>query len=1075
MLTIRISSNQWVLLGVIGCFLLSGFAALVYQTAWMRQFSLVFGTSELAVAAVLSAYMGGLALGANLAARYIDRITKPVLYYGVLEAGIAISALSVPLLLSLTSWLYVVFLGGQAEPAGSGGWVQSAFYLVFAFIILAIPTAFMGATLPLLTKYAVRSKEHIGSRVGMLYAFNTAGAIVGTLVAGFILLPLVGLKGTVYVGVVINFLVFLIAIKIAKQADKIEPQETAQKKKVKASKLAPARLVTAKWILPIMLFSGIISFIYEVLWTRLLGHVLGGSVIAFSTMLAGFLSGIAIGSAIASRFAKSKFQAMSLFVICQMGIALMSILVYAALPSMLPEGVGGLRGNVLMALAVLLPATLFIGATFPFAVRILARDIDSAAPASAKVYSWNTVGAIIGATVAAFFIIPMLKYEGAIKLAVLSNLILAVLVSLFVFKEKNVPKTKLSELSRLSMPVSFFAVIAVLFLYKPLMPEEVLRSSPVALAESGEVTFYEVGRSATVLLVEEDSYSNIRTNGLPEASITLKGSPPFTHNQRMLATLPVLIRPDIESILVVGLGGGVVLEDVPKSIDSIDVIELEPEVINANIAISDKRLFDPLSDERINLIENDARSALALTDKKYGAIVSQPSHPWTAGASHLYTREFMQLANNHLVDDGIFLQWMNSQFVDEALLRSLTATMLDVFPHVRMYQWNPEILFFVGSRQPMQPELAMIQTGRPLTDDISGYLNKGVGVIEDMVIALAMDHDSAVRFAEGAPINTDNNNLMAARSVRVIGTDEALLATRLFDLLRDYDPLLSATSDIRATLAPHLDYAYISRRLDAHGFRQRSSELLESLQETDTSVALQIIAARQQVEGSSQEAQTNFGLSIIENPQNHQARFAFLLPWFDAYRQNRELPDTVANEFDLLSGTALAVFNAWIAVQTEGSQGAAPFEEQLAQVQPTDVWYESSLQLRAHWRSQITTPSLRIRYAEEIISLVDRAIIFNQTPEWYVMRLQAALTLGDQDIIFQTAYYLHQANQLIFSQMERSGETQGARLTSVLRQELMVEAALNWLLANSSINRGRAENLLGLSQSSISTVRDLIP
>ncbi|MDB4512330.1 fused MFS/spermidine synthase, partial [Arenicella sp.] len=307
-------SNAFILFGVVACFILSGFAALLYQTAWMRQFSLVFGTSELAVAAVLSAYMGGLALGASIAARWTDRVTRPVLFYGVLEGGIALAALAVPLLLKLASLLYISAFGNQAQPVDASGLGQSFFYFVMAFIVLAIPTTFMGATLPLLTKYVVQSKEQIGTRVGLLYATNTFGAIGGTVVAGFVLLPLLGLNGTVYVGAAINLLVFLIAAWIAKSID----HDVLSKADLSSAKLGagadddsvvnnPASKPSRRlWILPIMLLSGANSFIYEVLWTRLLGHVLGGSITAFSTMLAGFLSGIAIGSAVASRFAKTR-------------------------------------------------------------------------------------------------------------------------------------------------------------------------------------------------------------------------------------------------------------------------------------------------------------------------------------------------------------------------------------------------------------------------------------------------------------------------------------------------------------------------------------------------------------------------------------------------------------------------------------------------------------------------------------------------------------------------------------------------------------------------------------------------
>ncbi len=680
--------NTQILTGVFACFVLSGFAALLYQTAWMRQFSLVFGTSELAVAAVLSAYMGGLAVGSAIAAKWVDRIRRPVLFYGLLEAGIAISALLVPWLLQLTHGLYVAVFGGQPEPVDASGLGQSFFYLGTAFIVLMIPTSFMGATLPLLTKYVVRSDEQVGPRVGLLYATNTMGAVGGTVVAGFLLLPMLGLKGTVYVGVAVNLLVFLIAALIARAVANVRTESAAPQTTLSNAGNNTTGLSKRHLILPLMLLSGANSFVYEVLWTRLLGHILGGSVAAFATMLASFLGGITIGSAIAARFATTRAQAIYGLIAVQCGVAVASVLIYHYLPLAIPEQVG-LKGNVLLAVVILLPATLFIGASYPFAVRIFALSEKDAAPAAAKVYAWNTVGAIVGATVAAFFLIPALKYEGAVKFAVLMNLALAVVASLLI-QSRN-------SRHRLTIQVAtVIALLATALGYRPDVPEDILRTSPVYAPKEGELRYYEVGRSATVIIIEEAGFFNIRTNGLPEASTNLKGAPPYKHNQRLLSALPVLARPDIEDMLVVGFGAGATLEGVPPSVKSIDVIELEPEVIVANQSISAERQIDPLADPRIKIFINDARSALALTNKRYDAIVSQPSHPWTAGASHLYTREFMSLANDHLTEGGVFLQWMNTQFVNEELLRSLCATMLAVFDHVRVYQWDPEVLFFLG-------------------------------------------------------------------------------------------------------------------------------------------------------------------------------------------------------------------------------------------------------------------------------------------------------------------------------------------------------------------------------------------
>jgi spermidine synthase len=979
-----------ILCGVVACFVLSGFAALLYQTAWLRQFSLVFGTSELAVAAVLAAYMGGLSLGASIAARYVSRISRPVLFYGLLEAGIAISALAVPLLLQLARIVYVAVFGGQPEPVDASGLGQSFFYLIIAFIVLAIPTTFMGATLPLLTKYVVQTKEQIGSRVGLLYATNTLGAIGGTVVAGFVLLPLLGLNGTVWVGVAINLLVFVLAATIARAIGdhaRLHPEEPEAAATKELFEVPRSRL----WILPLMLLSGANSFVYEVLWTRLLGHILGGSITAFATMLAGFLSGIAIGSAIASRFAKTREQAIHLFVLVQCGIALTSILIYQLLPLALPE-TSGLGGNVLFAIMVLLPATIFIGATFPLAVRILAADKTDAAPASAKVYSWNTVGAIAGATLAAFFIIPLFKYEGTIKLAVLLNVFLALSCSFLIAKNGRAEKI-----------FSAILFLAIVGFYHPKMPEEILRSSPIFPMTAGEIVFYEVGRSATVVVIEEGGSFYLRTNGLPEAAAGEIGSPPERRTQRYLSILPVLARPQTESMLVVGFGGGVALEAVPRSVSSIDVIELEPQVIQANRFYGDRRENNPLDDPRINIIVNDARSALSLTEKKYDAIVSQPSHPWTAGASHLYTREFIQLAKEHLTEDGVFLQWMNASFVDSFLLKALSASMLDVFTYARMYQVDPGTILLIGSEKPLDPERQMARTGLPLSDNVLTYLKRGIGGPEDLLVALTMDQENLERFSAGTPLITDNNNYMATVSSKVLESGNALNASSLFELTNEFDPLTNAENWIGEAFPVPLNYSYISRRFDAMGWHSRALALAERLYQEEDVQALVISALGLQRYGIREESQELLLRALELAPDNQQARFALLQPWFADLFGGIGVPESVQEELAKLEGTAADVIRGLQAIEEGDMATLLDLDAELAAVLSTDLWYATSVKLRAEWRIQLTTPGYQPRMFNEATALLDSAIAMFLDMQIYMMRIRSTYLAGDVDSALATA------------------------------------------------------------------------
>lgn len=1014
----RFSSRSFspILGGVVACFVLSGFAALLYQTAWLRQFSLVFGTSELAVAAVLAAYMGGLSLGAAVAARYVHNITRPVLFYGLLEAGIAISALAVPLMLQLARIVYVAVLGGQPEPMDASGPGQSFFYLIVAFVVLAIPTTFMGATLPLLTKYVVKSEAQIGTRVGLLYATNTIGAIGGTLVAGFVLLPLLGLNGTVWVGVVINLVVFLLAASIAILIGKTTSATEADRQNVSPAtgevQSEPAGAPRRRyWILPIMLLSGANAFVYEVLWTRLLGHILGGSITAFATMLAGFLSGIAIGSAIASRFARTREQATGYFVVAQLGIAVTSSLIYQLLPLAIPE-TAGLGGNVAFAILVLLPATIFIGATFPLAVRMLAACKSDAAPASARVYSWNTVGAIAGATLAAFFIIPLLKYEGTIKLAVLLNASLGLAAAFLATRRVR---------SAIAFPLIFF--LGFLGFYYPKMPEAILRSSPVFPMPGGEIVFYEVGRSATVVVIEEGGSFYLRSNGLPEAAPSELGSPPERRTQRNLSLFPVLARPRAESMLIVGFGGGVALESVPGSVSSVDVIELEPQVLEANRFYGDRREKNPLDDPRINIVVNDARSALSLTDKRYDAIVSQPSHPWTAGASHLYTREFMLLAREHLTDDGVFLQWMNATFVDDFLLKALSASMLDVFTYVRMYQVDPGTLFFMGSEQPLEPERQMARTGLPLSDDVLTYLEEGVGAPEDLLVALTMDQEKLEKFSAGAPTITDNRNYMATVSSRVLDDGTALNQFSFYDLVKGYDPLTTADNWIGEAFPAPINFSYISRRFDAMGWHARALALAERLYGEGDIQALIVNAVGLQSQGNREESQTLLRRTLDAEPGNQQARYALLQPWFGDILAGTEVPDYVQEELARLEGSAADVFGGLQALEVRDMATLLDLDAELAAVLPTDLWYATSVMLRAEWRIQLTTPGYQPRMFNEATALIDSAIAMFLDVQLYMMRIRSTYLAGDIDAALATA---KSVLRLIDVQIDRLEEQPGA-------------------------------------------------
>ncbi len=383
-----------VFLGVSLCFLLSGVAGLVYQMVWMRYLATIFGTSEQAIVTVLVAYMGGLAAGAWASAKLLPGLKRPILTYALLELTIAISALLVPWLLEFVGRVHVAMMGGQLSPPSDGGILKSLAGLGLGCVVLLIPTACMGATLPILARGVVHRSEQIGRRIGWLYGLNTLGAVVGVVLAAFFLIPSVGLWRTSFVGVGLNLLVAVLGWFVAmRAAPRHEP--------TKSPDHAPVGGVFTHLILAVMLISGSVAFAYEVLWARLLAHLLGGSLYAFATMLAAFLAGIAIGGLLGARIATGRRKSCYWLTGAQIATGILSAITFSSIDSwssaaFLREELT-MAGQVTLCGLILMPTTICLGATFPLAVRSLAEDPGEAGRFAGRVYSWNTVGAILGA------------------------------------------------------------------------------------------------------------------------------------------------------------------------------------------------------------------------------------------------------------------------------------------------------------------------------------------------------------------------------------------------------------------------------------------------------------------------------------------------------------------------------------------------------------------------------------------------------------------------------------------------------------------------------------------------------
>ena len=927
------------------CFFLSGFSALLYQTAWTREFSFVFGTSEIAVAVVLAGYMGGLALGSAAAARFAPKVTRPIWVYGALELGIAGSALALPFGLEGLTAAYVAMFA-QAAPAEPET-AATLFRFVSAFVLMMIPTGLMGATLPLLARHAIRRHEEIGPRVGGLYAINTAGAIAGTLIAGFLLLPQIGLRQTVYVGALGNLLVFLAAAALSRRAP------------VPLTSPPSSNRLEHRWVLPLMLLSGAVSFSYEVMWTRLLAQILGGSLFAFTTMLSSFLLGIAVGSAVGGAVARRAGRAAIGLAIAELGVAACGLAAFLAadqLPALGQALGAGWRAslwtNAPLAAVVLIPVALCLGATFPFAVRLLTPNPAESAAATARVYAWNTVGGIAGSVATGFFLIPALHFAGTALLGTILSLGLAA------FAAWRAQPRSVAVLAGVG------GLVLVLLLLPPANPWNLLLTSPFyqRKAEVERIHFQAAGRSSTVVLLEEPSGFILYTNGLPESRIVRYSSTPERGAEaRALGWLPAALRPEAKRGLVIGLGGAVALEGIPPSIDSVDVIELEPEVVTANRRVGQTRLRDPLSDPRFRFIQNDARGALMLAQRPYDMIISQPSHPWTAGASHLYTQEFFELVEDRLTPDGVFVQWIGLGFVDAPLLRSLLATLTAVFPEVQIYRPHGPALVFVASNTPFD----LTQSARALEKDPLHFKQLGIRSPSEIAAAWVLDTDGARALAQGAAPNTDDWNQLATRSSRL---EQGSLTLPQFNaLVRRYDPLRGRAE----TVAPLPLILSLAQR----GEIQRATTVARELKGVDRPLALTLIAATRGEMGRARQRLQQAHALAPDSAAVEEVAELLEMPW--------PAPPSA-------SASADTIQRAREQAEREHWGALAQLDSALAQIEAGELLYDEALRLRALWRVQGNDRQRN----EEAIALIDEQLAYSSKGGTQLERARAAAGAG---------------------------------------------------------------------------------
>jgi predicted membrane-bound spermidine synthase len=666
-------------------FAVSGVCGLIYESIWSHYLKLFVGHAAYAQTVVLIVFIGGMALGAALVGRFAHRIRSPLLGYALAEAIIGVvSLLFHRLFVTSTDWAYATLLPAACVPESPclAQWV-------FASLLILPQSVLLGTTFPLMTGGILRlAPVDPGRRIALLYFLNSIGAAVGVLLAGFWLIPALGLPGTLLTAGLMNIAVAFGAWACAKSTSLASVTASA------AAAAAPADASFRRWLILVAALTGLSSFIYEIIWIRMLALVVGASTHAFELMLAAFIFGLAMGGLwVRKRIDRFRDLVFALAVVqVLMGVAAVATLaLYDGMFDFMSWMLGVLQrtanGYVLynlvnhaLALAIMLPATFLAGMTFPLITTALLRGIDGER-AIGYTYAANTFGSIVGVILAVHFALPVLGIKGGLIFGAAIDIALG--VALLCLGAGSRGLARALQWGGAGAFVLLAVAIAV-----PVLPERmasgVYRTGRAKLEADRSVPFHADGKTASVTIVRGPGTTTIATNGKPDASIGLDPSRPTSDEVTMVMTgvLPLAFLPLSKNAAVIGFGSGMTTTTLLASptIERVDTIEIEPQMVEA------AKHFRPVvdaayADPRSRIVIDDAKSYFARSKLRYDLIVSEPSNPWVSGVASLFTREFYTRVRNQLNPGGLFVQWVHVyEFNDQllaAILRALDAEFRD--------------------------------------------------------------------------------------------------------------------------------------------------------------------------------------------------------------------------------------------------------------------------------------------------------------------------------------------------------------------------------------------------------------
>jgi spermidine synthase len=684
----------------------SGFSALVFEIVWFQLLQLVIGASAVSLALLLATFMGGLCLGSLVLPRLVAPTRHPLRVYAALEFGIGLLGLAVLFLVPAGRSWYLAYFGG-----GTTGLVLRG---SLCALCLLPPTILMGATLPAIARWVETTPRGL-ARLGFFYGGNTVGGVLGCIIAGFYLLRRYDVSTAAYVAAVVNFCIAAIALVLARRTSSTAFTPTAAAPIDSSTVEASSR----SWIVYLVIAaSGATALGAEIVWTRLLSLLLGGTTYTFSLILALFLLGIGLGSSAAAWWLGRRAQDAARCTSPQTALAICQLAVVGAMvvtawliarstwfldsdPSAKAKAWRFVLSDLAWCVATILPAALFWGASFPLATAAAAsRSGRDPARYVGGLYAANTLGAIVGAVAFSLFALPQLGSRRSEQ--ILMATALAAAAALWI--------TLPARRSRFAFGGgSLVGVLLIAFV--PEIPFSLLaygRLAPTHIEDMRELYRGE-GLNSTVAVSEwKNGVRSFHVSGKVEASSNRLDM----RMQRMLGNLPALIHKDPKTALVVGCGAGVTAGSLLAylGIERIVLCEIEPLVPRHVAPLFADYNLDVVHAPAVQIVYDDARHFVLTTPGQFDVITSDPIHPWVKGAATLYTVEYFESVKRRLRPGGVVAQWVPLYESNAAAVKSELATFFHVFPHGTVW---------TNARQGGQCDVVLIGTLEPTVIDLA--------------------------------------------------------------------------------------------------------------------------------------------------------------------------------------------------------------------------------------------------------------------------------------------------------------------------------------------------------------------